>query len=179
MQSRTIKTSICVCVLLLILFTSACATINSSLEEVQPSPTWVATQNAQDEYPRALKRWQSHGISSYEISVDIFSSFVTPPCSMKGTITVQDNNLLTITEIETPMPIQMSNGEVIYNPECHEYQNYLVIEQFEVVEKLMTGQLPYHWNVQFDPEYGYVTKLTYANGGESVKDVSYFNFKPK
>ena len=173
------KTSIHVCAVLLILLTSACVMVNSSDQEVQPSSTWVATQNAQDEFSKALERWRSHDISTYEISVNIFSSFVAPPCFMKGIITVQDNKLLTVTEIETPMPIQMPDGKVIYNPECHEYENYLVTEQFEVVERLLTGKLPYNWNVKFDPEYGYVSRLSYAGGGESAKDVSYFNFKPK
>lgn len=104
---------------------------------------------------------------------------IAPPCFMKGKLTVQDNKLVETTELETPMPIQMPDGSVMYNPECHVYENYLVIKQFEVVKNLLTGQLPYKWNVKFDAEYGYVTELTYTTGGESVKSVIYSNFEPK
>lgn len=161
-----------------ILITTACATSNSSHQDTQPSPTWVATQNAQQEYSEALKRWQSHNISNYQITIDVFSSMLAPPCSVKGTLTVRENNLVATSEIATPMPIQMPDGSVMYNPECHVYENYLVMKQFEIVEKLLAGQLPYHWNVKFDEEYGYVTELTYAAGGESLKTVKYFDFEP-
>src|SRR5258707_562601 len=160
---------------LLILLITACSTNNSSPQNILSSPTWVATQDAQNEYSKALKRWQSHNISNYEITVDIFSSMLAPPCFMKGIITVQNNTTVTVREIETPMPIQMSNGNVIYNPECHDYGNYLVTKQFEVVENLLTGQLPYRWSVKFDAEYGYITELTYTTSGESAKRVIYSN----
>jgi hypothetical protein len=100
---------------------------------------------------------------------------------MKGVLKVQNNQLVGVTETETPMPIPMPDDSVIYNPDCHEYENYLVPKQFEKVEKLLIGQLPYQWNVKFDPEYGYITELIYTpgEGSESLKEVRYFNFKPK
>ena len=173
------KALVRVFVIVFILIITACTTIDLSHQDAQSSPTWIATQNAQEEYSKALKRWQSHNISNYQITVDIFSSIAAPPCFIKGILTVQENQLVATTEIETPMPIQMSDGNVIYNPECHVYENYSVAKQFEVVEKLLTGQLPYKWSVKFDGEYGYVTELTYIAGGESAKTVKYFDFEPK
>ena len=153
--------------------------------EISISPTWVATQNAQDEYSKALNRWQSHQISNYEITVEIFSSVAAPPCSTKVILNVQDHNLIAMTELETPMPIQLPDKSLIYNPECHEYENYLVDIQFEEVKKLLMGKLSngtlsVNWKVKFDTEYGYISELLYGvTGSESIRVVSYSNFIQK
>ena len=158
---------------------TACATSDPTRQETQSAPTWVVTQNAEDEYSKALERWESHKVSSYEITVNIFSSFLSPPCLAKATLTVRQNKLMEIHETETPIPIQIPDGNILYNPECHDYENYLVTKQFEIIKKLLTGELPYKWGASFDSEYGYIQELTFATDGESMKSVSYFNFSPK
>ena len=173
------KAPVCAFSIAFILITMACAAINSSDQDTQPFPTWIATQNGQEEYSKALKQWQSHNFSNYQITIDVFSSMLAPPCSVKATLTVRENNLIATSEVVTPFPIQMPDGSVMYNPECHDYENYLMPNQFEIVEKLLTGQIPFGWNVKFDQEYGYITELTYANDGESLKSVKYFDFVPR
>lgn len=174
-----------VIVTLWLLAIHACNTGQVNNQNTLASPTWVATQDAQDEYLKALNRWQSRHISNYEITVEIFSSVLAPPCSAKVTLKVQNNKLSTMTELETPMPIQLPDKSVIYNPECHDYENYLMEKQFEVVENLLTGKLSkenrnVNWNVKFDAEYGYITELVYVVlGSEATGVISYSNFKQR
>ena len=167
------------CAFIGILSIASCTTSSSSLQEVQPSPTWIASPEIQKTYIDARDRWQSLNVSNYAITVDVFSSRLAPPYSAKVTITVQDNKLVATHEIETPMPVQLLDGRVVYNPECHEYEDFLVTKQFEVVEKLLAGELPYQWNATFDAEYGFVTELNLFIGGESTTIVSYSDFQPK
>jgi hypothetical protein len=173
------KAFVCVFAIAFILITMSCAAINLFDRDTQPVPTWIVTQNGQAEYSKALKQWRGHNISNYQITTDVFSSMLAPPCSVKATLTVRENNLIATSEIVTPIPIQMPDGSVMHNPECYVYENYLVANQFEFVEKLLTGQLPYSWNVKFDQEYGNITELTYATDGESLKIMKYFDFAPK
>jgi hypothetical protein len=167
-----------------LLLTTACSSKQIIKIYISASPTWVATQDAQQEYSKALERWHSHHLSNYEIIVNIYSSISTP-CSAKATLKVQNNRLLTVTELETPIPIPLPDKSVIFNPECHNYENYLIEKQFEVVEDLLTGKFSnenwnVNWNVKFDAEYGYITELAYVvTGSEATRVVNYSNFTQK
>jgi hypothetical protein len=95
---------------------------------------------------------------------------------------VKDRSLFTVKELETPMPIQLPDKSILYNPECHEYGNYLIEKQFEQVMNLLTGKLSnentnVNWKVKFDTEYGYISELLYSvTGSESIRTVKYSNF---
>jgi Family of unknown function (DUF6174) len=164
---------------LLFLTLSECTSFSTTDLSAQPTYARVATQNVSDEYSKALNRWQQHGISSYEITVSAFSSVLAPPCSIKTTLIVQDNKLVATSDIETPVPVQMPTGAVIYNPECQDYERYLVTEQFKMVELLLADQSAYPWKVNFDPEYGYITELNATFGGESLIQFRFYGFQPK
>jgi hypothetical protein len=81
--------------------------------------------------------------------------------------------------IETPTPFYTSTGGELYNPECHEYERYLLENQIELVEKLRIGEIKLDWRAIFDGNYGHITKLIVGTGGESVRVVNYSNFRPK
>ena len=159
---------------------TACKSNQANNQDALASPTWVTTQDVQGEYSNAVNRWQSHHVSNYEITVNISSSVLPPPCSSKVILHVQGNSLFAFAEIETPMPIQSSDGSEINNPECHDYGNYMMEKQFEIIENLLAGKLSYDkWSVKFDPTYGYITELIFVPRGEAIRMVNFSNFRQR
>ena len=164
-----------ICFLCLLILGTACTAF------FQPSVQATATPTAsyQEIFLESLGLWQSNRIPDYQITVDVFSSYAAPACRMKAVLTVRNNKLIHRDELLTPEPIELPNGQSLLNPDCSEYERYLVTTQFEFVDSLLRNQEHIQiYKLNFDPTYGYITHLVII-GGEAVKDITYSDFKPR
>lgn len=126
---------------------------------------------------QALNKWEEHEIYNYEITVDMFASSLPPPCSMKATLVVEENELIAIREIATPVPVGLTDGELIFNQLCYEYERFIVLERFIRLENILSREpKPPSWDVQFNEEYGYIEELNIYYGGEAMERVVYSDF---
>ena len=119
-----------------------------------------------------------HRIISYEITVEVISSVLPPTCHAQAILVVKDNTLVDVRKIRTPEANHLPDGKLMLNPQCEEYERYLVTSMFDLVDKLQHNKQPsgIHISaVKFNPEYGYVTYLR-VFGGESVLEVTTTNF---
>lgn len=136
----------------------------------------------EEEYVSAIERWQVHQLTSYEITVEVFSSLLAPSCQMQATLIVEDNALIGVREIATPEVFQLPGGKLVSNPECSEYERYLIPNMFNLVDALLhkrqaAGEAIRQ--IEFDSQYGYISYLNFTSGGESTTKVTTTNFIPK
>jgi len=165
-------------VVLLWLSGSSCSVVPLT-QNARPDASLTSTQPIEKKYSDALKKWQDHQIPHYEITVQVFSSLLPPPCQTKAVLFVEDNKLIAVTEIEPPVPLQAPNGKLLYNPECSDYERYLMARQFELLDKLIKGELPERlYEVSFNADYGYIAHLVFGTG-ETMKDIRFSDFEPK
>lgn len=161
-------------------FVVACTSTTNSTNLTPIPITSSFEKSIREEYLEALERWQTHQITGYEITVDVFSSFLAPACHMQATLVVQDNILVAVKEITTPEANQLPDGELISNPQCSEYGRYRITSILNLVDtfinKKPSGE--YIHDLRFNSEYGYVTHLSIM-GGESILEVNTSDFTPK
>jgi hypothetical protein len=170
---------ISVTILVVLALSDSACTQGSPKTGVYVSTTPVATEFVQEEYGKAQKRWQEHNIVSYNITVEVFSSLIPPPCNSKASINVRDNKLVNVIMTETPIPLQAPDGVLIYNPECNEYDKYLPNRQFELLGKLIAGEMTENlYQVSFNAEFGYIDHLVFGIG-ETMREATFSNFEPK
>ncbi|MDR3574413.1 MAG: DUF6174 domain-containing protein [Anaerolineaceae bacterium] len=169
--------------ILLILFSTVSCSVKSDHPDESPilTATPISIQQVQQEYTKALQRWENKKVVDYEITVNVYSSFEVSPCSMKAVLVVRNNKLATINELETEVPLELRDKTLAYNPECHDYEQYTISAQFELLDKILKGELNLDIyklvDIHFDPEYGYITHLLFGSE-ETVKDIKTSNFNP-
>lgn len=165
--------------LLSIFLAGTACTTNSWLQNPHSTPSPVFTESVQEQYTKALARWRGRNIKSYQITVEVFSSRLSPPCQMRAVLTVRNDELAAITNLQTPVPVEAPDGRLLDNPECNDYQQYLVANQFALLNKLLRGEItekPYA--VKFDASYGYISHLSFGVG-ETMRDASFSDFQAK
>ncbi|MBK9008615.1 MAG: hypothetical protein IPM31_16690 [Anaerolineae bacterium] len=167
------------------IFTSILATlflvINSSCSAVYPTTTITKTSTSpdsiRDSYNDAREKWNTGGVVNYNITVDVFSSILPPPCQMIATLVVMDNKLFSIQELVTPVTIELPENQSIQNPECSDYERYTISNQFEFVEDILENSLSYEISsIEFDSDYGYISHLVITTKGEAYKEVLFTDF---
>jgi hypothetical protein len=135
--------------------------------------TPISVQHVQQEYTKALQRWENKKVVDYEITVDVSSSFIAPPCFIKTVLVVRNNKLSSVNELKTAMPVYSRDKTLLYNPECYNYEQYTISAQFELLDKILKGELNSYSklvDVSFDPDYGYITRILFGSE-ETVKDI--------
>ena len=60
---------------------------------------------------------------------------------MKAGLIVRNNQLASVNEIEIATPLELRDKTLLYNPECHEYGRYTMSAQFELLDKILKGEL--------------------------------------
>ncbi len=156
----------------------ACSRVVATSQQ-SVSATWVPTEHAQGEYVLALNRWNAYHINNYQITVQVFSSLLPPPCSSRFALGVADSRLISVIEIETPQPIELKDHTIVYNPGCHEYARFTPSALFEVIQEIFDGKIQYtSWRAKFDAKYGYISELVLLYG-ESEKDIFSTDLKVK
>jgi len=160
---------------LLLLFCIACST-----EDTPPILTTISTQENSliDRYTHAIQQWQARQIDDYEITVNMYSSLLTPPCHMRVTLVVEDNVIKNVTVISTPEAVKLSDGQLLTNPICVDYDKYRITSTFELLDLLLHSNQDRVDEVRFDPEYGYITYLR-TSIGETMQEIKISDFKPK
>jgi hypothetical protein len=122
-------------------------------------------QQAQQNLPRARQQWANAGISNYQIKVGISNlwalrEFMDPEriylCGMNSdTLTVKDGRVVGARELV----------------ECGKIYNQLTVgEVFAVAERYQASRSPAIETLQFDPGYGYITRLIlkYPSSGHPI-----------
>jgi Family of unknown function (DUF6174) len=163
--------------ILFLVITSSCSTAYSS--ETVPKTSTSSPDSIQGSYNQARDKWKGKKIVNYDITVDVFSSLLPPPCQMRTVLQVRDGKLFSVQELVTPVPIQSSENQLVRNPECSDYERYLVVNEFEFVEAILDNRLPYKiTTIEFDPDYGYISHLTIEKG-EAYKEILFTDFNVK
>jgi hypothetical protein len=177
---KTVLCSLFLIWLSLLGFGVACTSTTDSANLAPIVTTSSFEKSVKEEYLEALERWQTHQITGYEITVDVFSSFLSPACHMQATLVVQDDILVDVREITIPKANQLPDGKLISNPQCSEYERYRITSTLNLVDtffhKKPSGE--HIHDVRFDSEYGYITYLSII-GGESTLEINTSNFTLK
>lgn len=162
--------------LLIALLASGAGCNNPRVSSRQSLTLTPASESNQGKLSEALTIWESRHITDYQITVDIFSSYLAPPCQTQAVLYVKSGNLDGVKMIATPPPVQLPNGRSILNPECSDYSRYVVDTQFKFLSELLQSQFQGEvYRFEYDPKYGYITHLVVI-GGESTRDVRYSDF---
>lgn len=163
-------------------------TVESTLAEIPlkgqtPSPTEV-DRKLQDaifltELERKQQIWESKQIDHYRVTVSIFSTILAPSCESVANLTVRNGKLDAIAETVTPMAIPINDDQIIFNPQCHLYENYTVEAMMAEVSDILEGKVAWRMvmDMKFDPEYGFIRYLNIF-GSDSVMTVEYSDFVP-
>lgn len=135
-----------------------------------------ASTSIRSSYNQAREQWKSKSIANYNITVDVSSSLLPPPCQMSATLIVIDNRLISAHELVTPIPLELPDNQLIQNPECSDYERYTIANQYDFVKEILENNLPYEiLSLEFDPDYGYISHLVIATG-EAYKEASFTDF---
>ena len=154
--------------------------ISCSTENNPPVLTTTGTQENSliDKYTRAVQQWQARQIDDYEITVNMYSSYLSPPCQMRVTLVVEDNHIVNIEIISTPEAVKLPDDQLLTNPICVDYDEYRISSTFESLDILLHSDQDRVDEIRFVPEYGYITCLR-TSFGESMEEIKISNFKPK
>jgi hypothetical protein len=162
--------------LLLLGFGAACTNV---IDLPTITPTLSLEKSTEERYEQALEQWHAQQIMDYEITVDVYASFLPPACHTRATLVVKDDTLVDVIEISTPEPIQLPDGQFLSNPQCADYERYRITSIFDTIgDLLLHAEGKYIRELKFDPDHGYVTYLNIA-GGESILDVTISEFRQK
>ncbi len=161
---------------LFLVISSSCSTASVPEGVIQTSTS--PSDSVRSSYNQAREKWESIGITDYNITVDVFSSLLPPPCQMSAILIINDNKLLSVQELVTPAPVQLPD-RIILDPECSDYEAYTINNQLDFVENIVENKLPYEIvALDFNQNYGYVTHLA-VKKSEAYKEVWFKDFKVK
>jgi hypothetical protein len=130
------------------------------------------------QYSVARQNWQSRSVANYQITVQVFSSILAPPCSSEFVLVVEEGEKVNVLETATAEAIQIQDNKM-QNPQCANYERYTVSAMLNEIALLLDEpKVSQVIEVSFDQEYGYIESfhIHYENS-EAVKDVVYSDFK--
>ncbi len=133
------------------------------------------------ELPDAKARWDAQGIADYDVDVSAFTHlgcFVTDT-----TLSVRKGALVSATRYKfsgTALPAPEITLSLDYGKPVCPLENLLPSTMFKMVERsLDIDPFKTAFEVDFDPDYGFVTKYyLYTYGTDGVANFTFSNFRP-